>query len=165
MTVELLAVAGLVGGEGNGELPVLGHERHLLDQGASVGKTDGPSRGHPAGLASPFQRAGRGPHSDGHHKYSLDFGKDTAGFNANVRFQPEPTGPRTTCRQEPAMHQNAATAPLATAHDDVANTRERRALLADARWAVRRQHAAEVVCRLRTLRQGGAAVVDELTVA
>jgi hypothetical protein len=48
MTVELLAVAGLVGGEDHGELPVLGHERHLLDQGGSVGKTDGPSRGHPA---------------------------------------------------------------------------------------------------------------------
>jgi hypothetical protein len=37
-------VAGLVDGEDHGELPVLGHERHLLDQGGSVGKTDGPSR-------------------------------------------------------------------------------------------------------------------------
>jgi hypothetical protein len=44
MTVELLAVAGLVGGEDHGELPVLGHERHLFAQGGSVGETDGPSR-------------------------------------------------------------------------------------------------------------------------
>ncbi len=54
-------------------------------------------------------------------------------------------------------------APLATAHHDVeANTRERRALLAEARWEVRRQHAAEAVRRMKLRR---AAVVEELTVA
>lgn len=61
------------------------------------------------------------------------------------------------------MHQNAIV-PLATAHHDVeADTRERRALLAEARWEVRRQHAAEAVRSIKIRRQHGAAVVEDLT--
>lgn len=57
-------------------------------------------------------------------------------------------------------------APPATAHHDVeANTSDRRALLAEARWEVRRQHAAEAVRRMKIRRQRGAAVADDLTVS
>jgi hypothetical protein len=49
------------------------------------------------------------------------------------------------------MHQEDAIAPVATAdHDVEANARERHALLAEARWEICCQHAAEAVRRLRT---------------
>ena len=49
------------------------------------------------------------------------------------------------------MHQNQTIATLVTAvHGVEANARERHALLAEARWEIRRQHAAEAVRRLRT---------------
>jgi hypothetical protein len=58
------------------------------------------------------------------------------------------------------MHQNDTNAPLATAHQDVeANARELHALLAEARWEIRRQHAADAVHRLKNRRQYLAAVV------
>ena len=57
------------------------------------------------------------------------------------------------------MHQEENIAPAATAHHDVeANARQRHALLAEARWEIRRQHAAETVRRLRTRRHGVAVV-------
>jgi len=58
------------------------------------------------------------------------------------------------------MQQNDAIAPLATAHHDVEpNARELHALLAEARWEIRRQHAADAVHRLKTRRQYVAPVV------
>ena len=51
------------------------------------------------------------------------------------------------------MHHEDTIAPVRTAEHDVkANARERHALLAEARWEIRRQHAAEAVRRLRTRR-------------
>ena len=59
------------------------------------------------------------------------------------------------------MHQEDTIATVATAdHDVEANARERHALLADARWEIRRQHAAAAVRRLRTRRHGVAAVAQ-----
>jgi hypothetical protein len=61
------------------------------------------------------------------------------------------------------MHQEDTIAPISTADDDVeANARERLALLAEARWEIRRQHAAEAVRRLRTHRHGVAVVMQRL---
>ena len=61
------------------------------------------------------------------------------------------------------MHQEATIAPVATAdHDLESNARERFALVAEARWEIRRQHAAEAVRRLRTRRHGVAVVVQRL---
>ena len=61
------------------------------------------------------------------------------------------------------MHQIDTIAPGATAdHDAKANARERHALLAEARWEIRRQHAAEAVRRLRTRRPGVAVAVQHL---
>ena len=61
------------------------------------------------------------------------------------------------------MHQEDTIAPVATAdHDVEANARERHALLAQARWEIRRQHAAEAVRRLRTRRHGVAVVAQRL---
>ena len=61
------------------------------------------------------------------------------------------------------MHQEVTIAPVATAeHDVVAKARERHALLAAARWEVRRQHAAEAVRHLRTRRHGVAVVEQRL---
>ena len=61
------------------------------------------------------------------------------------------------------MHQNDTIAPVVTAHQDVqANARELHALLAEARWEVRREHAAEAVRRLKIRRHCVAAVVQRL---
>ena len=61
------------------------------------------------------------------------------------------------------MHQNDSIAPVATTDQDVqANARELHALLAEACWEVRRQHAAEDVRRLKMRRHGVAAVVQRL---
>jgi hypothetical protein len=67
------------------------------------------------------------------------------------------------------MHQEDTIAPVATAdHDVEANAPERHARLADARWKIRREHAAEAVRRLRTRRHGvavagSASVGDDAT--
>ena len=59
------------------------------------------------------------------------------------------------------MHQKDTIAPVATAvHDVEANARERHAQLADARWEIRRQHAADAVRRLRARRHGVAVAVQ-----
>ena len=59
------------------------------------------------------------------------------------------------------MHQEDTIVPVATAdHDVVANARQRHARLAEARWEIRRQHAAEAVRRLRTRRHGEAVAVQ-----
>ena len=59
------------------------------------------------------------------------------------------------------MHQEDTIANLATTdHDVEANARERHTRLADARWEIRRQHAAEAVCRVRTRRHGVAVVMQ-----
>jgi hypothetical protein len=59
------------------------------------------------------------------------------------------------------MHQEHTIAPVATAdHDAKANARERHARLAEARWEIRRQHAAEAVRRVRTRRHGVAVAVQ-----
>ena len=61
------------------------------------------------------------------------------------------------------MRQHDTIAPVATARQDVeASTRELEALLGEARWEVRRQHAAEAVRRLKIRRHGVAAVVQRL---
>lgn len=61
------------------------------------------------------------------------------------------------------MHQDDVIAHVATAHHDVApNARELHALLAEARWEVRRQCAAEAVRRLEIRRHGVAEVVQRL---
>ena len=61
------------------------------------------------------------------------------------------------------MHQEDTIAPVATAdHDVEANARKRLALLAEARWEIRRQHAAEAVRRLSDRRHGVAVVVQRL---
>jgi hypothetical protein len=61
------------------------------------------------------------------------------------------------------MHQEDTIAPVATAgHDVEASARERHALLAEARWEIRRRHAAEAVRRLRTRRHGMAVVAQRL---
>jgi hypothetical protein len=61
------------------------------------------------------------------------------------------------------MHQEDTIAHVAAAdHDVEANARKRHALLAEARWEIRRQHAAEAVRRLRTHRDGLAVVVQRL---
>ena len=61
------------------------------------------------------------------------------------------------------MCQNDTIAPVATAHqDEEANARELHALLAETRWEVRRQHAAEAVRRRNIRRHGVAAVVQRL---
>ena len=61
------------------------------------------------------------------------------------------------------MHQEDTIAPAATAdHDVEAKARERHALLAEARWEVRRQHAAEAVRRVRTRRHAVAVVAQRL---
>jgi len=61
------------------------------------------------------------------------------------------------------MHQEDTIATVATAdHDVEANARERHALLAEARWEIRRQHAAEAVRRLRTSRNAVAVAVQHL---
>ena len=53
------------------------------------------------------------------------------------------------------MHQEDTITPIATAdHDVEAYARARHARLAEARWEIRRQHAAETVRRLRTRRHG-----------
>ena len=53
------------------------------------------------------------------------------------------------------MHQEDTIAPVASAdHEVEAKARERHARLAEARWEIRRQHAAEAVRRLRTGRHG-----------
>ena len=60
------------------------------------------------------------------------------------------------------MHQEDTIAPVATAdHEVEANARERHALLAEARWAIRRQHATDAVRRLKTRRQGVVPVVAQ----
>ena len=61
------------------------------------------------------------------------------------------------------MHQEDTITPVATAdHDVEANAREGHARLAEARWEIRRQHAAEAVRRLSTRRHGVAVVVQRL---
>jgi hypothetical protein len=61
------------------------------------------------------------------------------------------------------MHQEDTIATLVSAdHDLEANARERHALLAEARWEIRRQHAAEAVRRLAIRRHGVAVVVQRL---
>jgi hypothetical protein len=61
------------------------------------------------------------------------------------------------------MHQEDTITPVATAdHDLEANARERHARLAEARWEIRRQHAAEAVRRLATRRHGVAVVMQRL---
>jgi len=60
------------------------------------------------------------------------------------------------------MHQEDTIAPDATAHGVEANARARHALLAEARWEIRRQHATEAVRRLRTRRHGVAVVAQRL---
>ena len=61
------------------------------------------------------------------------------------------------------MRQNVTIAPVATAHQDVeANAGEFLALLAEARWEVRRQHAADAVRRLEIRRHCVAVVVQRL---
>jgi hypothetical protein len=61
------------------------------------------------------------------------------------------------------MHQEDTIATVATADlDGEASARERHARLAEARWAIRRQHAAEAVSRLRTRRHGLAVVAQPL---
>jgi hypothetical protein len=61
------------------------------------------------------------------------------------------------------MHHNDTIAPLVTAdHDVEANARERHALLAEARWEIRRQHGAEAVRRLSSRRRGVAVVVQRI---
>jgi hypothetical protein len=61
------------------------------------------------------------------------------------------------------MHQNDTIAiPVLADHDAKANARARHALLAEARWEIRRQHAAEAVRRLATHRHGVAVVVQRL---
>ena len=57
------------------------------------------------------------------------------------------------------MHQEVTIALAATAdHDVESDARQRHALLAEARWEIRRQHAAEAVRRLRARRHGVAMV-------
>ena len=58
------------------------------------------------------------------------------------------------------MHQEDTVA--TTDRDPETNVRERHARLAEARWEIRRQHAAEGVRRLRTRRHGVAVVVQRL---
>ena len=61
------------------------------------------------------------------------------------------------------MNQNDTIAPVATARHDVeATARELQALLGEARWEVRREHAAEAVRRLKIRRHCVAAVVQRL---
>ena len=61
------------------------------------------------------------------------------------------------------MHQEDIIAPVAPAgHDVEDNARERHARLAEARWEIRRQHAAEAVRRLRTSRNAVAVAVQHL---
>jgi hypothetical protein len=61
------------------------------------------------------------------------------------------------------MHQDDTIAPVATAdHDVEANVGGRHARLAEARWEIRRQHAAEAVRRLRIHRHGVAVAVQRL---
>jgi hypothetical protein len=58
------------------------------------------------------------------------------------------------------MHQEDTIA--SAEHDVETNGRERHALLAEARWEIRRQHAAEAVRRLSSRRHGVAVVVQRL---
>jgi len=59
------------------------------------------------------------------------------------------------------MHHEDTIAPVGTAdHHVKTNVREFHALQAEARWAVRRQDAAEAVHRLRIRRHGVAVVVQ-----
>jgi hypothetical protein len=61
------------------------------------------------------------------------------------------------------MRQEDTIAPVVTADlDGVADARQRQARLAEARWEIRRQHAAEAVSRLRTRRHGLAVVAQRL---
>jgi hypothetical protein len=89
----------------------------------------------------------------------IRFGGDSERLGTNVRFRTDLATPAIGV----AMHQNDTIATLVTAdHDAVANARERHALLAEARWEIRRQHAAEAVRRLRIHRHGVAVVVQRL---
>jgi hypothetical protein len=60
------------------------------------------------------------------------------------------------------MNRNATIAPLVSAYDVEVNAGELDALLAEARWEIRRQHAAEAVHRLKIRRHSVAAVVQRL---
>lgn len=85
------------------------------------------------------------------------------GFRANVRFLPELTGPSTTCchrsRYAPERHHRPRrNRPPGRG----SQCGELQALLAEARWEVRRQHAAEAVRRLIIRRHGVAVVVQRL---
>jgi hypothetical protein len=58
------------------------------------------------------------------------------------------------------MHQNDTIVPLDSARDADIEAGERQALLAEARWEIRREHAAEAVRRLSIRRHGVAAVLQ-----